>query len=182
MQRIEALGIRTDSASVVECRTKKGVIFAFKQDVKLDRKADYTLLFTLQDVIDLIPKKLYVDGRDYNLEIDYYTNRMYYKRGGHFIHKDSCHEIGSELIDTAYELLCWVIEEKQNELTEQKTVFELLDNKHPNDWLKISTPDREVEIFDGALFWKIEKAAKEGMREIVSEIGNIVNLEKEDYL
>lgn len=64
--------------------------------------------FTLQDVLDLLPKEIEKDSRNYQLEI--YRNPQRYYVSYYWLDNllISLNEV--EFIDAAYEMLCWVID------------------------------------------------------------------------
>lgn len=67
--------------------------------------------FTLQDILDLLPKELDSDERRYILDIWYgiYINKWCVGYTyGEYEYCDDC-PTGDNLIDTAYEMLCWCI-------------------------------------------------------------------------
>ncbi len=79
----------------------------------IDESCGMLPAYTLQDVLDALPKNIY---REYigwtKLEIQAYSEAKYVV-GYRYI--DTCDKYivyrdGEELIDAAYELLCWVIE------------------------------------------------------------------------
>lgn len=68
----------------------------------------YCGVFTLQDILDLLPKEIEKDNRNYQLEI--YRNPKRYYVSYYWLDNllISLNEV--EFIDAAYEMLCWVID------------------------------------------------------------------------
>ena len=71
--------------------------------------------YTLQDVLDALPKEISQDGCTWyaSLYIDYENNRIVYgntDRDGFEIYHEIM--IEKDLIDAAYSMLCWAIDNK----------------------------------------------------------------------
>lgn len=71
--------------------------------------------FTLQDILDILPKDISMEGCNWSasLYIDYENNRIAYgntDRDGFEIYHEIM--IEKDLIDAAYEMLCWVLTNK----------------------------------------------------------------------
>ena len=74
---------------------------------------EYVRTFTLQDIIDLLPKEIMPHTTPYSLYIDYQEMRVAYcfvDREGMCWLEPTFSIDEKELIDAAYEMLCWVIE------------------------------------------------------------------------
>lgn len=71
--------------------------------------------FTLQDILDILPKEISKEGCTWSacLYIDYENNRLAYgntdRYGFEIYHEEP---ICDDIIDAAYEMLCWAIENK----------------------------------------------------------------------
>lgn len=82
--------------------------------------------FTLQDILDVLPKDISREGCTWSasLYIDYENNRIVYgntDRDGFEIYHEIM--IEKDLIDAAYSMLCWVIDNKFVE-TKKTNVYE----------------------------------------------------------
>ena len=88
--------------------------YEFMSDVAIRRVEDIPI-FTLQDVLDALPKDISKDGCTWyaSLYIDFENNRIAYgntDRYGFEIYHEIM--IEKDLIDAAYSMLCWCIENK----------------------------------------------------------------------
>lgn len=127
MKHLQELGLGTSGASMLWCRnvniSGKGIIYGEWKLVLNTKDAwinnafwwhgytEYISTFTLQDILDLLPKELGTDTKRYNLDMWYsiYINKwcvgyMY----GEDMYCDGCFT-GDNLIDVFYEMLCWCI-------------------------------------------------------------------------
>ena len=130
MQHLQELGIDTSNASMVNCcirdgyeykhflieskyRFYKGNAIAFPTKNSVDYCKSVTPAYTLQDVLELLPKEIKPAEKCYWLRIDLADECIYYyrdaidlteRRGKVFSY------YGEELIDAAYNALCWCIE------------------------------------------------------------------------
>lgn len=70
--------------------------------------------FTLQDILDLLPKQIVAasSGYTYNLDINYEKNYIAYSYtdGNGYVWLNQSFRINDNLIDSAYEMLCWCLE------------------------------------------------------------------------
>ena len=127
MQRLEKLGVDTSKANFYWHRTKSlnnyeewdewelhyGVLKLARGFTTIN--CEYVRTFTLQDILDLLPICIIHEGENYELCIQ----RMYFN-GGKIMHavyyrlQYNVHwyvmQSYEELIDSAYEMLCWCIE------------------------------------------------------------------------
>lgn len=118
MQHLKELGLDTSKASM--CWLQFG-----DEDVVLSVHDEYcyessslqaTLTFTLQDILELLPKEISRDGCTWSasLYIDYENNRIAYgntDRYGFEVFLET--KIENNLIDAAYQTLCWL---KENDI------------------------------------------------------------------
>mgnify|MGYP003367923455 CR=1 FL=1 len=126
MQHLEELGVDTSKANFYWHRTKSlnnyndwdewklhyGVLRLARGFTTIN--CQYVRTFTLQDILDLIPQDITPLSLPYSLFIDYQEMRIAYcsvdREGMVFV--EPTFNIGEELIDAAYEMLCWVIENR----------------------------------------------------------------------
>lgn len=113
MQHLNELGvdIRTASLCWVCLNSEPYLSFYNKDYPQEDTKV--IPAFTLQDILDLLPKDICKEGCTWaaSLYIDYENNRIAYgntDRYGFEIYHERI--IEETLIDAAYEMLCWCIE------------------------------------------------------------------------
>lgn len=128
MQHLQELGVDTSKASMWWCRIIRPACPPTKKEkvmvdwfLSLRKEVMHTGLdvvetiptFTLQDIIDLLPRELDTDTERYNLDmwfsIFYNIWRVEYD-DGECLYSDNFFT-GEELIDAAYEMLCWCIEQ-----------------------------------------------------------------------
>lgn len=124
IKHLKELGFDVSCGSVfwhrtVDKTTNKAVLdwyidfTSLSMPLVLNTKSETLPTFTLQNIIDILPKYISVEGGNYGayLYIDYQNSRMAYG----CIHDcvfSVYHEetIKDNLIDTAYNMLCWCIE------------------------------------------------------------------------
>ena len=130
MQHLQELGIDTSNASMVNCcirdgyeykhflieskyRFYKGNAIAFPTKNSVDYCKSVTPAYTLQDVLDALPKNVSSNGKSYYLNVDLCVGYVCYDRRreddllvGVSFAKTGC------FINAAYSLLCWAIENK----------------------------------------------------------------------
>lgn len=125
MKHLQELGLDTDDASMRwEKRTRM-----FNGDLRVGHwildlnipiiLKDYHEIeliptFTLQDILELLPKQITAEPliHTFSLFIDYQHSEIHYAcvhKGG-YTNLNPTFEIKDNLIDAAYELLCWCIE------------------------------------------------------------------------
>lgn len=104
MQHLKELGVDTSNAS---CYTwyAEGKEYLYWGKCK---DSNGTPVFTLQDILDLLPTEINKDGHSYYIEM--YRNQERYYLAYYWLDNllISLNEV--EFIDAAYEMLCWVIE------------------------------------------------------------------------
>lgn len=112
MQHLKELGVDTSKASmcwVIDCNYANHLkihdIFAYNAT---DEKV--IPAFTLQDILELLPYKtvasyLHIGRKSFSGNIQFYVE--YSNFGGYAV----SHFRSESLIETAYEMLCWCIEE-----------------------------------------------------------------------
>ena len=125
MQHLQELGLDTNNASMCWIKDTEG-----NQHLSVHDEYCYEANFmnpvpsyTLQDVLDALPKDISKDGCTWyaSLYIDFENNRIVYgntDRYGFEIYHEII--IEKDLIDAAYELLCWVLENKFVETNKNK--------------------------------------------------------------
>lgn len=117
MQHLKELGVDTNEASATVYEISETETYCgYKRritttDGYLDNYIDKEPTFTLQDVLDLLPKEL-IDKDDYKfvLKAEYgilhevwYIGYYYYD----VVFNDTALRSGENLLDAAYEMLCW---------------------------------------------------------------------------
>lgn len=125
VKHLHELGLDTSKASaywhrVVRLNTGKVVTDWFVSFNKhtpclAAMKIESVKTFTLQDILDVLPKDISMEGYTWStsLYIDYENNRIAYgntDRDGFEIYHEIM--IEKDLIDAAYSMLCWAIDNK----------------------------------------------------------------------
>ena len=117
MQHLQELGLDTSNASMCWIKTPNGRDLTFNDEwMNLEESIlDPVLAYTLQDVLDALPKDISKDGCTWyaSLYIDFENNRIAYgntDRYGFEIYHEIM--IEKDLIDAAYSMLCWAIDNK----------------------------------------------------------------------
>ena len=121
MQHLQELGLDTSNASALYCidnDTGEKQLMWNGQVEEADKDNEYFRIvpaYTLQDVLDALPKDISKDGCTWyaSLYIDFENNRIAYgntDRYGFEIYHEIM--IEKDLIDAAYSMLCWCIENK----------------------------------------------------------------------
>ena len=114
MRHLQELGIDTSKGSVYEMTCKCGEyvypLFAFKDSLATEPQKE-RICFTLQDIIELLPKQIKTDTDTYWLTISIYDCKEWsvcYSMSDEF---DYYKEFKSEsLLEAAYQMLCWCAE------------------------------------------------------------------------
>ena len=129
MQHLQELGLDASNASMLYCRLYDECSILVESKHKFDKEENAIILdgirdsviyckkitpsYTLQDVLELLPKEIKPAEKCYWLRIDLADECLYYyrdaidlteRRGKVFSY------YGEELIDAAYSMLCWAIE------------------------------------------------------------------------
>ena len=129
MQHLQELGLDTSNASILHCELYYAEPILVESKHKFDKEENAIILdgirdsviyckkitpsYTLQDVLELLPKEIKPAEKCYWLRIDLADECLYYyrdaidlteRRGKVFSY------YGEELIDAAYSMLCWAIE------------------------------------------------------------------------
>ena len=115
MQHLQELGLDTSNASMYWI-SYNGISVSIPSNFHLPTSDnDYVICdaYTLQDVLDALPKDISKDGCTWyaSLCIDFENNRIAYgntDRYGFEIYHEIM--IEKDLIDAAYSMLCWAIE------------------------------------------------------------------------
>ena len=131
MQHLQELGLDTSNASMLYCDLYDNEYILVESKHRFDKEENAILLegvrnsviyckkdtpsYTLQDVLDALPKDISKDGCTWyaSLYIDFENNRIAYgntDRYGFEIYHEII--IEKDLIDAAYSMLCWAIENK----------------------------------------------------------------------
>ena len=117
MQHLQELGLDTSNASMCWIKTPNGRDLTFNDEwMNLEESIlDPVLAYTLQDVLDALPKEISKDGCTWyaSLYIDFENNRIAYgntDRYGFEVYHEIM--IEKDLIDAAYSMLCWCIDNK----------------------------------------------------------------------
>ena len=117
MQHLKELGVDTSKASMQYVSNGNDIIFCVPKEGGYEIKGGdngYIICstFTLQDILDLLPETIERAEGDFFLEIAklngfwYASYIIYVKKGSRFIVMID----EEELIDSAYEMLCWCVE------------------------------------------------------------------------
>ena len=119
MQHLQELGLDTSNASASwykpDMDTKYMSMFGHLKQEELMGNEESIPAYTLQDVLDALPKDISKDGCTWyaSLYIDFENNRIAYgntDRYGFEIYHEIM--IEKDLIDAAYSMLCWAIDNK----------------------------------------------------------------------
>ena len=129
MQHLQELGLDTSNASMLYCDLYDEEYILVESKHRFDKEENAILLegvrnsviyckkvtpaYTLQDVLDALPKEISKDGCTWHasLYIDFENERIAYgntDRYGFEVYHEIM--IEKDLIDAAYSLLCWAIE------------------------------------------------------------------------
>ena len=120
MKNLQTLGIDISKASVywhnvAKFEKKKPAtewILSLNSSVPLMVKT--IPAFTLQDILDLLPKQIVAgsSGYTYNLDINYEKNYIAYSYtdGNGYTWLNQSFRINDDLIEAAYKMFCWCIE------------------------------------------------------------------------
>ncbi len=124
MQHLQELGMELDYNTVlswiVDERGKdKPLLCISSEAVDYVDFSHYCIpAYTLQDVLDALPEWIYVNIEQYLLEINFFYKYIRYSRLNDVLCKRNFDR--TSLIDAAYELLCWAIENKFVETNKSK--------------------------------------------------------------
>ena len=127
MQHLQELGIRMELYTTLFCYVKfEDTDWLLKpiSDLSIIGISFYAIpAYTLQDVLDALPKDISKDGCTWyaSLYIDFENNRIAYgntDRYGFEIYHEIM--IEKDLIDAAYSMLCWCIEQGYVETNKNK--------------------------------------------------------------
>ena len=118
MQHLQELGMKLDYNTLFKYVKFEDSDWLLKPSSDLNVigiSCKYIPAYTLQDVLDALPKDISKDGCTWyaSLYIDFENNRIAYgntDRYGFEIYHEIM--IEKDLIDAAYSMLCWVIENK----------------------------------------------------------------------
>lgn len=118
MQHLKELGVDTSKASMcwLQFGDEDPVLSIHDEYCYESSSLQATLTFTLQDILELLPKEISRDGCTWSasLYIDYENNRIAYgntDRYGFEVFLET--KIENRLIDAAYQTLCWL---KENDI------------------------------------------------------------------
>lgn len=119
MQHLKKLGVDRRQASMCRITDKKGKTRLVIHSLQCYDNKKYVRViptFTLQDILELLPKEISRDGCTWSasLYIDYENNRIAYgntDRYGFEVFLET--KIEKNLIDAAYQTLCWL---KENDI------------------------------------------------------------------
>ena len=121
MQHLQKLGLKLKPSlvhyyKIINIDSGKWYLSVTTGDISEDSPTyQYIPAYTLQDVLDALPKDISKDGCTWyaSLYIDFENNRIAYgntDRYGFEIYHEIM--IEKDLIDAAYSMLCWAIENK----------------------------------------------------------------------
>ena len=122
MQHLQELGLDTNNASMCWLKTPNGRDLTFNDEcinndewINLDESLlDPVPAYTLQDVLDAMPEKIMNKSKDYLIEIwkrdgEWTTGYLFFDIEEDVVHLHD--ETDKSLIDAAYSMLCWCIEQ-----------------------------------------------------------------------
>ena len=113
MKQLQKLGLNTTGASMCWIKTPKGRDLAFNDEWTGRRESflDPVPAFTLQDVLDALPGNISYNEKYYHLTVDLDAKNIYYGTTfGFDLLKGFIYKKKGFLIDAAYSMLCWCIE------------------------------------------------------------------------
>lgn len=119
MKHLQELGLDTSNASmcyvVDDSKAYKPILCVSGNESEyLDAISYSVCAFTLQDILDLLPKQIVAgsSGYTYNLDINYEKNYIAYSYtdGNGYVWLNQSFRINDNLIEAAYKMLCWCIE------------------------------------------------------------------------
>lgn len=121
MRHLQELGLDTSNASALYCidnETNEKQIMWNEQVEETDKDYEYFRIvpaYTLQDVLDALPKEIIKDKKRCWLSVDLADNTIeYYNEYAMYMRRSVYFEFykSSSLIDAAYKMLCWVLTNK----------------------------------------------------------------------
>ena len=128
MQRLQELGVDTSNASMCRVVDGQGITGDFlcirgEESFYFDEYSRSIPAFTLQDIMDLLPRAIDMVGCfcAASLYMDFANERIVYgntDRDGFEIYHEEV--VSRELIDAAYNMLVWVIENGYIKMEETK--------------------------------------------------------------
>ena len=118
MQHLQELGLDTNNASMCWLKTPNGRDLTFNDEcinndewINLDESLlDPVPAYTLQDVLDVLPEYIYDSTEQYLLEINMFFKYIRYSRFNDVLTKRNFDR--KPIIDAAYKLLVWCVENK----------------------------------------------------------------------
>ena len=113
MKQLQKLGLNTTGASMCWIKTPKGRDLAFNDEWTGRRESflDPVPAYTLQDVLDALPGNISYNEKYYYLTVDLDAKNIYYGTTfGFDLLKGFIYKKKGFLIDAAYSMLCWCIE------------------------------------------------------------------------
>ena len=110
MQHLQELGLDTSNASMCWIKTSNGRGLAFNDEwiSRGESLLEPVPAYTLQDVLDLLPKQI---GAKYTYDLCILPESISYTQFIEGEMREIIYEIpiGSNLLDSTYEMLCWCI-------------------------------------------------------------------------
>ena len=132
IRRLHELGLDTSKAGMQYVANNNDIIFVVPKECGYhikDVEDGYIICdaLTLQDILDVLPKDISREGCTWSasLYIDYENNRIAYgntDRDGFEIYHEIM--IEKDLIDAAYSMLCWAIDNKFVETNKKRMRYE----------------------------------------------------------
>lgn len=114
MRHLEKLGLDTSDASASWYKPDMGteymLMFGYLEKEELVVNEESIPAYTLQDVLDKLPRFVTYQYRSYDLIINMEQYTMEYFREADLYTLVKVEFINTNLIDAAYEMLCWCIE------------------------------------------------------------------------
>lgn len=115
MNHLQELGIDTSKASMCWIKWGENTTLSVHDEYCYEPSLMNPIpTFTLQDILEMLPKDICQEGCTWSaaLYIDYESNRIAYgntdREGFEIFHEVEI--VNNNLLDTAYEMLCWCIE------------------------------------------------------------------------
>ena len=116
MQHLQEMGLKLKPSlvhyyKIINIDSGKWYLSVTTGDISEDSPTyQYIPAYTLQDVLDVLPEYIYDSTEQYLLEINMFFKYIRYSRFNDVLTKRNFDR--TPIIDAAYELLCWAIENK----------------------------------------------------------------------
>ena len=119
MHKLESLGLDTSNASMFYEHTKSGNVFLLPDSIpKINKINEYTNAYTLQDILDILPKKILKFEYTY-LTIKAQDNNAWLVAYMYYDEQYWIYEAGKSLLECLYNLLIKCIEKEYIKVEEK---------------------------------------------------------------